>query len=90
MTTGYIKLRAAQAETTQHVSELKKQREDVRVEVQEIKQKQSHIIDSQHSIEVTVERIETHQENLREEMRYMKAQNAEILRILRGNGGNGQ
>lgn len=56
---------------------------DTKLAIKDINSKQSTIIRQQHSLEVNVKRIETHQEHFKDELDEMKEQNAEILRLIR-------
>lgn len=56
---------------------------DLRRTVEHIHNVQREMIESQHTIELTIERVETHQEHFREEIEELGEQNNEILRILR-------
>jgi len=59
---------------------------DLKTQVAEIGREQKIIINNQRHIEKKLERTETHQEHFKEEIKNLKVQNDEILRILRNNG----
>jgi hypothetical protein len=62
------------AESSQHIKTDR--------DISAIKQKQDVILDQQHSIEINVQRIETHQEHFKDELMDLNTQNAEIIRLL--------
>ena len=53
--------------------------------VDKLSKKTDDQLESQHTVEVQVERIETHQEHFKQEIKDIKNQNAEIIRLLREN-----
>lgn len=77
--TAFSKLQAAQAETTTKVVSIQDERVELKGEVKGIKDAVAAVKESQHQTEVTVERIETNQQHLKEDVQ-------EILHILRSNG----
>lgn len=53
-------------------------------EVATVKKQQNKLLESTHRLEVDVERLDTSQQHIKEDIAEIKAQNGEILRILRG------
>lgn len=80
---AYMKMASAQAQAETRVTALEQRRTDASEEVREIKTRQDAILGTQHTIEVTVERVETNQLNFKEQIRDIKIQNNQILQILR-------
>ena len=56
---------------------------DTKQAIKDINTKQGVIIRQQHTLEINVKRIETHQEHFKDELIDLKQQNVEILRLLR-------
>ena len=83
---AYLKMSKVQAQTSARVNSLERRGNEDDKAVAQIRHRQSEILESQHKIEVTVERVETNQRNFKEQLGDVKRQNAEILRILQNNG----
>jgi hypothetical protein len=57
--------------------------EELKSDVKDIRDGQHEQLESQHTIEITVKEIETHQQHFKDEISNIKVQNTEILKILR-------
>ena len=56
---------------------------DLKTAVKDVQSQQKQILDQQKTIEINVKKIETHQDHFKQQITDLKAQNAEILYILR-------
>lgn len=56
---------------------------DVKKAITSLDEKIESQVKAQQQIEITVQRIDTSQQNLKEQMNDLKSQNAEIIRLLR-------
>jgi TolA-binding protein len=83
---AYLQMSEVQAQTAAQVKSLEQRDSESDQTVKQLQHRQHEILQSQHKIEVTVERVETNQRNFKEQLSDVKRQNAEILRILQNNG----
>jgi hypothetical protein len=59
---------------------------DINITVDQVRAEQQKILRSHHALEINLQRLDTSQSYIKEEVKDIKQQNAEILRILRENG----
>lgn len=83
---GFTKFEGALAETKTEVRELKNQRHNVQRTVNELTERQASMLSSQQKVELNVREVQTDQRHMKEDIAEIKAQNREILRILREEG----